>query len=188
MNEKFPKLNRNQIMLIAILMVVLFLVDDSYLIFSGQPDPNKDISYVKISGDAPSYKNNFLAKNEEPILKISEISGPMIDSGAAVISKENVCQYESVAAERIPAKIWILLIMAYVFLIVFNLTYEFRKSVNLRWFWELLYTLFFLSLWFYYDAGQTKMWFPLYIIKLGVIIYIAYLYFFSIRKSKVNQA
>ncbi|HCP09060.1 MAG TPA: hypothetical protein DIT25_04680, partial [Candidatus Moranbacteria bacterium] len=113
--------------------------------------------------------------------KISEIEGPMIDAGAASVMAEDGSAGSS--EKVLPAKIWIYLLFAYCFLKVFNLSFRFQESAGIRWAWEAAYTFLALFAWSAWDKSADFVWFPLYVLKLGILIYLAYLYFFARKKS-----
>lgn len=114
-------------------------------------------------------------------LKLSEISGPQIDGGAASISCEKKVSFGAVSI--LPVKIWILLLLSYLALLVFNLAYDFKKDAEIHWVWEMILTGIYVLMWSYFDQSSLNTWFPLYIIKLGIVVYFIYLYFFE-KKNK----
>jgi len=106
---------------------------------------------------------------------------PRIDDEAASIVSEReeaVCAPEKAVpiCASLPAEVWIFLLAAYLFLLIFNLSYDFGKAKKIRWFWEGLFTLLALYAWYVYDGCRTFIWFPLYVMKLGIIIYLFYIY------------
>jgi hypothetical protein len=113
--------------------------------------------------------------------RISDDFGPRIDSEAAMVEKVDgkiipVCK-------TFPNELWILLLASYVFLLLFNLFYDFQHSQKIHWFWESLYTVLALWAWYAYDTCRLNLWFPLYVIKLGLIAYLIYLYIFYKKKE-----
>jgi hypothetical protein len=117
------------------------------------------------------------------IPKLSEMRGPRIDDEAAMIVVE-----ESVAAlpacTTLPAGVWVFLLAAYVALMVFNLSFGFAHPIvahRIQWFWEVLYTVAFIGMWYAWDGCQGAEWYPLAILRMGVFLYAVYLYFFDRR-------
>ena len=113
--------------------------------------------------------------------RISSNLSPRIDGEAAMVVKEDgritsVCQ-------TLPPELWIFLLTAYLFLLLFNLFFDFEKSNKIHWFWEGFYALLALGAWHFYDACRQNLWFPLYVLKLGIIVYLVYLYLFYKKKE-----
>ena len=165
------------LIVIAVFILSLFFTDFLFV----SPIKEAEIgSFQAASTEVP---------DRSDIPRISEIEGPMIDSGAAsieaTVSVSETCAVPSVAkiCKNLPTKVWISLLFAYFALLIFNLTYEFGKKTKPQWFWESLYTLIFILGWFYFDQCGESVWFPLYILKIGIIIYFIYLYFFEKRSS-----
>lgn len=132
-------------------------------------------------------KECFLNKetqNTSNIPKLSEIVGPRIDEEAASISCKKIAyNVEASSCQTLPVKIWLLLLICYLFLLVFNLSYDFNETVNPRSLWEIILTGVFIFGWLYFDKCGVNIWFPLGIIKFGIVIYLSYLYFFE-KKGK----
>lgn len=148
-------------------------VTDIFFVPSARPQDS-----LSVSGVAGSSTLKFLGPGDT---KISDDFGPRIDSeAAAIVKKDNkiipLCQ-------TLPGELWILLLAAYLFLLFFNLFYDFENAWKIRWFWEGLYTLLALFGWYAWDSCHINIWFPLYVIKLGVIVYLVYLYLFYKQKE-----
>lgn len=129
-----------------------------------------------VSGGNVSETINPLPKDR----RISKDFSPRIDEEAAAIVRENKSTSECVT---LPAKIWIFILMAYLFLMLFNLFYDFEKSNNIHWFWEGFYTILTIFAWTNFDKCGVNLWFPLYVLKLGTVIYLAYLYLYYKKKE-----
>lgn len=118
--------------------------------------------------------------------RLSEMKGPSIDGGGASIAREENMRRNPDAImmgeenERVilPVGIWVLLLATYLFLLIFNLGLTFGRRSSVQWFWETAYTVLALMSWFLLDQIRTNLWFPLYVMALGVLIYLFYLYFF----------
>lgn len=164
-----------------ILLLILFVMVDIFsyaLVFS----QNKNLlSQQKIYLQKDSLQN-FDMRN---IPKISNIKGPSIDGQAASVEKISVSNFtgRAVANSTLPAKIWIFLFIAYAVLLIFNLAYNFSRAVKIQWFWEFLLTLLAVAVWFVFDSQKINIWYPVFILKTGIIIYAVYLYFFN-KKQK----
>ncbi len=109
-------------------------------------------------------------------LKISEIDGPRIDDTAAtvVVSQTPV----------LPGELWVFLFLAYVALLVFNFSSTFERVAEPQWGWETLYTFITLWGWYALDSERLYVWFPLLVIKSGLIIFALYAYLLERRLSK----
>jgi len=112
--------------------------------------------------------------------KLSEIRGPQIDKEAAAVVKSE----KTAICSTFPANVWVLILCGYLFLLVFNLAYGYLKNLHVQWFWEFLYTALAMGTWFYFDQCRTNLWFPLYVLKLGIIIYLFYLYFLNEKSQE----
>lgn len=116
-----------------------------------------------------------------------------IDNQAVEITKENegeknyaILLGENGHCASLPQGAWVLLLGAYVFLIIFNLSFEFRKRKKIQWFWESLYTVLALLAWYDFDECRQNNWFAQSVIIEGIVIYGFYFYYFS-QKIKNNQ-
>lgn len=114
---------------------------------------------------------------------------PRIDEEAASIVRENPeesCNPAALAPDckTLPAGVWIFLLAAYVFLLIFNLSAGFGSAQKIRWFWETLFTFLALYAWYVYDGGRTFIWYPLYVLKFGLIIYLFYVYLLMEKMKK----
>ena len=165
---------------IIILLVLFDLVDIfSYaLIFSQNQKKNLNQSPQKKVFIQKDSLQNFNIKN---ISRISDIKGPRIDDQAATVEKVLVSSSakKTISHSTLPTKIWIFLFLAYVALLIFNLAYNFNSAVKIQWFWELFYTLLAIAVWFAFDYQKISIWYPIFILKMGIIIYAVYLYFFN---------
>ncbi|MEK7181777.1 MAG: hypothetical protein AAB708_01485, partial [Patescibacteria group bacterium] len=59
----------------------------------------------------------------ESIPKLSEMKGAQIDSQAAAVVNEDVCN-------AVSSGVWIFLLFAYIALLVYNFSYRFKESVR----------------------------------------------------------
>lgn len=117
----------------------------------------------------------------ETPLKISEIDGPRIDTEAASIVVDDEEAPLVASAAVFPGQFWVFLLLAYVALLVFNLSYTFENVVTPQWFWETLYTFLALVTWMFLDSGALYTWFPLMVIKLALLIFVLYVYLLEKR-------
>jgi hypothetical protein len=109
-------------------------------------------------------------------VRISEITDARIDSVAATV----------VMAPALPQILWVLLLVAYVTLLVFNWSYTFRTVTSPQWRFELILTLLTLGAWYHLDSGRGEIWFPLTLIKSGLIVAIIYVYLLERRSPWVE--
>ncbi|MCX6766114.1 MAG: hypothetical protein NT136_04115 [Candidatus Moranbacteria bacterium] len=123
---------------------------------------------------------------------------PRIDEEAASVVKEEESQPKSKTemqkvAQKIPPcsslpeGLWVFLLGAYLFLILFNLSYGFEKDNRLRWFWESLYTILALIAWDRFDGCRENSWFAPTVIEVGIIIYAFYLYYFKKKLAELSK-
>ena len=125
---------------------------------------------------------NFDVNN---IPKISNIKGPRVDNQAASVERIviNNSKEKTIPKSVLPIKIWVFLVFAYIALLIFNLAYNFNYAVKVQWFWELLLTLLAITVWYAFDFQKTNIWYPVFILKAGILIYAAYLYFFNKKQG-----
>jgi hypothetical protein len=77
---------------------------------------------------------------------------------------------------------WVFLLGAYLFLLVFNLSSNFKFNSTpgvdrIQWFWVSIFTFLAIFAWDKLDIPRTNAWFPKAVIEIGIIIYAFYLYF-----------
>jgi hypothetical protein len=173
-SELLKMVRKNFLVLVSVIFVSLFFTDAIFL------SPSKQVK----TPDKICLSSESLEKTRD-VPKLSVIRKPQIDDKAASISCEQTAVGNAPICQTLPAKIWIFLLISYLALLIFNLTYEFERSFRLRWGWEVLLTGIFIFGWLYFDRCSLNMWFPLYVIKLGAIVYVVYLYFFD--KNKRHQ-
>ena len=163
---------QKRIFIAAVFLICAFFLADLLLLLPLALERGGAANFEMWESALPEY--------EEPSLRISDISGPMIDGEAAFDSKKEEVRctvpIEGSACRDMPSQIWVLMLVAYIFLLVFNLSYGSSKDRKVRWVWESLYTAFFLVLWLRYDRCGGRIWFSLYLLKFGIFIYLAYLY------------
>jgi|GEM_PF-5710043 len=129
----------------------------------------RDSGEIQTAGDTERLWNGG-------VLRISEIDGPRIDSMAAMI----VAPDEKPA---LPASTFLFVLIAYVMLLIYNFSATFRRVTKPQWFWETLYTVSALLGWYLID-GTVHYWFPLLVVKTGLLIFALYLVLFSEKLSK----
>jgi hypothetical protein len=164
-----------------VLLLILFVMADIFsyaLIFS----QNKNLASQEKNFIQKDSLQNFDVNN---IPKISDIKGPQIDNQAASIeiTAVNNSKEKTMICSTLPIKIWIFIFLAYVALLIFNLAYNFKDAAKIQWFWELLYTLLAVAVWYIFDSQKINIWYPIFILKSGILIYAVYLYFFN-KKQK----
>jgi hypothetical protein len=110
------------------------------------------------------------------------LPGRIDEKAAFAIREENVTR--EIDCTKWPEKFWIWLFGAYLFLLVFNLSYGLKNKNKIQWFWELFFTLLALWTWKKLDACEMQRWFFYCVIESGLIIYGFYLYSFLTSKKK----
>ena len=169
LNSRQKLIKRIVLPLALMVFLGLFVTD---LLFVPQADSSQIDRQIKII-------SSQIAGAPEDI-SISKDLSPRIDSEAAMI--ERVIR-SAPACQTLPGELWIFLLAAYLFLLFFNLFYDFESSSATHWFWESLYTVLALWGWYIYDTCHLNLWFPLYVLKLGIIVYLAYLYLYYKKKE-----
>lgn len=154
--------------LVLFLLGCFLLIDVlsiSTLLENQQLNPRMDVvKEMTLSGD-----DAF-----EQVPKISDIRGPRIDTEAASVIVET-------REGPLPAHIFVFLLFAYAALLVFSLVYDFERTVEIRWGWESMLTGFALLAWFVWGSTAATLWYPLTVLKTGLLIYAVYLYFYDRR-------
>jgi len=86
---------------------------------------------------------------------------------------------------------WVFLFGTYIFLMIFNLSFDLEKKKEIQWFLEAFLTFLAIFAWDNLDIARDNSWFPPVILESGIIIYGFYLYFMRKRlnldiKNKLN--
>ncbi|MFH0969523.1 MAG: hypothetical protein V1804_03390, partial [Patescibacteria group bacterium] len=102
---------------------------------------------------------------------------PRIDDEAAYTERPAFTPKEATAdkGDIYPQKFWVFLFGAYLFILLFNLSFGF-KSGKTQWFWEIVYTFLAIFAWDKLDVARNNIWFPKIIAETGIIIYLFYFY------------
>jgi hypothetical protein len=141
-----------------------------------------------------SFQQPAIAQTSETKIKVL----PRIDEEAASIVKPARNATQSVAGGELrdessnlngnvySQNFWMLLFGAYLFLLIFNLSFEFEKKQKLQWFLEAVLTFLAIYVWDNLDIPRTNTWFPGVVLESGIIIY-AFYFFFLNKKLKVNN-
>jgi len=164
--------------MVIVLLLLLVVTEAFSLVFV---EPSRE---VNMSQNALEQASAL----KEPVLRISEITGPQIDFGAALVAVADDNSIPSAAlssCRTLPTYLWIYLLLAYVALLVYNFSSTFKKATTPQWFWEKLYTALALLAWYVFDGCRAYPWFPLTILKAGVILFVAYVYL--LEKKKKNE-
>jgi Flp pilus assembly protein TadB len=184
MLETISKLMEKYGLALAVLVVAFLAVAS----FSSFGKGNREISR---SENPQQMQAKISDKNiSNKTQKLSEMSGPSIGDEAAFDERggeaaNSSCQ-KNLACFSLPAVMWIFLLAAYLALLIFNLGITFGKRETIQWFWEAVLTIFALGAWFWMDGCRTNVWYPLFILMLGILIYLFYLYFFE-QKRKLTE-
>ena len=134
---------------------------------------------------AKASETNLQVKVVSPSEEKVEKSIPRIDDEAASIVKED--EVEKPISIKAPEKkgniysqnFWMLLFGFYLFLLIFNLSFEFGKKKKLQWFWEAVFTFLAIYVWDNLDITRSNTWFPGVILESGMVIYAFYFYFLN---------
>jgi|GEM_PF-2536372 len=163
--------------LALLILVSLFFTDALFV------RPEKTLR----SSEKTCVSMEVVGESETP-MKLSQIKVPRIDDQAASISCQDSSEVAAAAVCRnLPGNILVFLLFAYLVLLIFNLAYDFERTAVVRWKFEAILTAIFVFGWAYFDNCFSSLWFPLYVIKLGILTYVVYLYFFEKKKEVVEQ-
>jgi hypothetical protein len=184
MDEKVAKFMQKYGLALAVLVFALLFVASLLLLSTGNfsGSNNSDVHELQVIGVAQKDIPQEGISLATP--KLSEVRGPSIDrEAAAVVREENgaICPIASKTptCQTWPSEIWIFLLVVYLFLLIFNLSLTFGKRDTIQWVWEMVLTLLALGTWFRWDLCRTSLWYPLFVLALGILIYLFYLYFFN---------
>jgi len=130
----------------------------------------RGVIFLAIFGLVLGFSTTVLAQNSAGKI----FSGRIDEKAAFAVREENVTR--EIDCEEWPEKFWISLFGAYLFLLVFNLSFGLKNKKKIQWFWELLITLLALWTWKKLDVCEMQPWFYYCVIESGVIIYFFYLY------------
>lgn len=167
---------------IVILLGLVLIIDIFSVSFFTRPNEQGLLLVSEQVVETTPALRNF---DSAQIPKISEIRGSRIDDEAAMTVVEETLSKTTQARKCIilPVEIWVFLLVAFIALLVFNLAYNFERATKIQWGWELALALLPLVAWYVWDGCRAYVWFPLYSIKMGIIIYALYLYFFDQKKN-----
>src|SRR3989339_876433 len=130
----------------------------------------KGVIFVAIFGLVLGFSTTVLAQNSAGKI----LSGRIDEKAAFAVREEGVTK--EIDCDQWPEKFWVFLFGAYLFLLVFNLSFGLKNKKKIQWFWELLITLLALWTWKKLDVCEMQPWFYYCVIESGVIIYFFYLY------------
>ena len=107
-----------------------------------------------------------------PITTLSgQTGGGAIDEEAVMVVADGDIIRAIPLCHSLPKDTWALLICIYILLMVFNLREQYRMYGGLRyWRFEAFITAFFLFEWLIFDTCREQAWFPLTLIKSGLIL------------------
>ena len=180
MEEKslgFEIVKRHGILIALSLVMSLFLVDIFFVSVSSSKIESQNFS--KIEKNCKSKGDEMLKE----IPKLSQIKNPSITKNAA----SSACSVRNINnCKDIGSKAWFLVLFSFVILLIFNLAYGFFKNRHIQWKWEIIMTGIFILFWFVFDKCAQNLWYPIYIVKLAITIYVVYLYFFVRRKENLQ--
>jgi hypothetical protein len=94
-----------------------------------------------------------------------------IDDEAVMVMDDAGATRSIPLCQALPEDTWVFLILLYVLLIVFNLREQYRLYKSVRyWRFEVALSTFFLFEWFVFDTCRQQVWFPLTLLKSGLIL------------------
>jgi len=163
---------------LSLYLFVAFLAVSACLSFS-----------LLVSRAATEQKMQMQVKFVNPKDKQEEKVAPRIDEEAAsIVREENVEKPASAKASTGEENIytqnfWALLFGAYIFLMIFNLSFDFGKKKKVQWLLEAVLTFLAIFVWDQLDFARVNSWFPAVILESGIIIYGFYFYFIRKRLS-----
>lgn len=102
-------------------------------------------------------------------------SGPAIDSEAVMVKSDGVVTQVVALCQSLPLDTWKLLVVLYVLLLIFNFREQYRLHGSITtWVFECGLTFFFIIEWAIFDTCRTQNWFPLALIKIGLITFLLF--------------
>jgi hypothetical protein len=98
-----------------------------------------------------------------------------IDTQAVMVSNQEGEDYSISLCQSLPIEAWKLLVILYIFLLIFNFREQCRLTGTVNtYLFESGLTLFFIIGWMMFDTCRTNTWFPLMLVKLGLIIFLLF--------------
>ncbi len=166
------------IYLIVVLFLLTFLADGP-LLFSAKAN----------SVMANSSESNFIINEKEAVkVKTPKAESPLRNISQGLGGEAVAVTNKALSScQGLPVEIWIFLLSMFMALLIFNLSYNFSRARKIQWGWEVILLLLTLGAWLIFDECRANIWFPLYVIKLGLIIYLAYLYFLEKKPKNMNS-
>jgi hypothetical protein len=168
-------------------LMAMWLLFQQSAVFAAGESLTKAIPRVN-NGNQDQQAQNPISAKECPVVYDNKAytdqnNIPRIDSEAASIVREDGSRRQGNTYSQ---NFWMLLFGAYLFLLIFNLSFEFEKKEKLQWFWESLFTFLAIYVWDNLDVGRVNSWFPGAVLESGIIIYAFYFYFLD-KKTKANK-
>lgn len=143
-------------------------------------DRGKDLQCPVVYDDTSYADEDVIPRiDDEAASIVRDKDGKIVEEkGAGMMAGKNKSGYSQ--------NFWMLLFGAYLFLLIFNLSFDFKKKNKIQWFWEALFTFLAIYVWDNLDIGRDNSWFPGVILESGVIIYAFYFYFLD-KKSMAKD-
>lgn len=171
-----PKIFREHLMpVFLVLFLLVDVVSLTFVIEQAEPINISEFGNEAISGGGG-------LSEAEYIPKLSAMREAAIDPEAASMVVETICP-------TLPIMLWLFLLIAYVALLIFNLGYDFQHSVHKgerRFVWEIILTVLVLWGWSIWDTCGQMLWFPIAVVKYGLLTYVFYLYFFERQQGRLG--
>lgn len=154
-------------LIFAILLSVIFLQADFISTASAQNAQLKVIPRIDDKAASTERNTNEIDGNSAEINSRSKTDPPMARNKSGIY----------------PLNFWVFLFGAYVFILIFNLSFDFEKTRKMHLFWEMAYTFLAILAWDKLDAARENSWFPRIVIETFAIVYTLYYYFFKKKLS-----
>ena len=147
-----------------------------------------DVSFFATFGELRhlSAMQHVLGISKDTDVRLSAITKSRIDDDAAVIdtlTQDRTVSFNALCIS-LPSVLWVALLFAYMVLLIGNFLYGVRHSLHVQWFWEFIYTLCALYAWYVFDGCHMNIWYPLYVLKMGLIIFGIYFYYMLKKQEK----
>ena len=120
--------------------------------------------------------------SKEVVPRIDDEAASIVRNDVGEVVEENWKEVEARESQKkYSTDFWIFLFGAYLFLLIFNLSFDFTKTKEAHWFWEFVYTFLAVFIWDQLDFGRSNSWFPGVVMESAIVIYVFYFYFLKKR-------
>lgn len=143
-----------------------------------------DIDFTIESEDAGSGTEGEILASEGRIVSGEPPAEEALEEEAGVVGGEEVAGAEEALCESWPLWVWIVLLILYAALFNFSSFREIKEANKIRWFWQAVYTIAALVIWYFFDKCRMYQWFPLVVVIIGMV---SYWYYLHILRNSVRQ-